>query len=379
MPRPAKLPEWASSLANVLEPSAGKKAAGWLNGEQPPAGYFNWIASTVYSWLLWLGGIREMQEISALLNTVRVATGGTGIFNAFAISDSGIIVGVGAAGKVYNSQSQGLTWNASSVGSSYVGDFFDVIWTGTAFIAVGAAGEIQRSTNGTSFSRITNAPAVNLTGIARTASGAIIVIGATGKAYKSTDDGLTFPTTLTNINGGTYTSYSAGAQLVESGGVFVACGNTGSLTTNVQRSTGGDFAAVNLSTVLAAGTFVAEVFVRPGGGFYARATDAASTQQILLQSSDGLTWTVVSTVSPTASDYRLVASSAIVALLPTVATNPVAYVSVDGGATWRTQMVRAIVTPVRMQLLEANNTRVFVSGNATAGLVLLSQFLSAPI
>lgn len=33
---------WASSGSNILAPSAGKQAQGWVPGEQPPAGFFNW-------------------------------------------------------------------------------------------------------------------------------------------------------------------------------------------------------------------------------------------------------------------------------------------------------------------------------------------------
>lgn len=52
--KPASLPEWASSLANVLEPPEAKKDEGWLFQEIPPSQFENWRANTVYTWFQWL-------------------------------------------------------------------------------------------------------------------------------------------------------------------------------------------------------------------------------------------------------------------------------------------------------------------------------------
>lgn len=58
MPKPAKLPEWATSDVqdpltgqwNVVEPPPEKKSVGWLR-EVPPRQYFNWLARTTFDWL----------------------------------------------------------------------------------------------------------------------------------------------------------------------------------------------------------------------------------------------------------------------------------------------------------------------------------------
>lgn len=47
---PSKLPEWATGAADVVEPSAGKKGTGWVNGERPPPEYFNWWQELVHDW-----------------------------------------------------------------------------------------------------------------------------------------------------------------------------------------------------------------------------------------------------------------------------------------------------------------------------------------
>lgn len=52
--RPNAVPEWATDPgADVVEPPAGKKAQGWVQGEKPPAGYFNWLFRLLTGWVAW--------------------------------------------------------------------------------------------------------------------------------------------------------------------------------------------------------------------------------------------------------------------------------------------------------------------------------------
>jgi len=51
MPAPPKLPSWATGAASILEPSDGKKAQGWVPGEQPPASFFNYWQNLVGQWV----------------------------------------------------------------------------------------------------------------------------------------------------------------------------------------------------------------------------------------------------------------------------------------------------------------------------------------
>ena len=55
--KPTKLPEWASNGTNIIEPSAGKKAAGHLSGEQPIPQYENWRENNVYQWVEYLNDL----------------------------------------------------------------------------------------------------------------------------------------------------------------------------------------------------------------------------------------------------------------------------------------------------------------------------------
>jgi hypothetical protein len=54
MPRPDKLPEWASSgSAAITEPVTQKKQLGWII-EPIPHQWMNWLFNTIYLWLAWL-------------------------------------------------------------------------------------------------------------------------------------------------------------------------------------------------------------------------------------------------------------------------------------------------------------------------------------
>ena len=54
MPKPIKLPEWASDETQVVEPNGSKKSTGWTQGERPPAETFNWYQWLVYKWVEFL-------------------------------------------------------------------------------------------------------------------------------------------------------------------------------------------------------------------------------------------------------------------------------------------------------------------------------------
>ena len=52
MTRPADYPDWATGAsANIVEPVAGKKAAGFNPSERPPAEYLNWWMKLVNDWI----------------------------------------------------------------------------------------------------------------------------------------------------------------------------------------------------------------------------------------------------------------------------------------------------------------------------------------
>lgn len=76
MPRPVKLPEWATDGLNITEPTSGKKAEGWLSGEKPAAQYFNWWKELVFRWIEWLDALTELLKTQK--TTLSVAAGKAG-------------------------------------------------------------------------------------------------------------------------------------------------------------------------------------------------------------------------------------------------------------------------------------------------------------
>lgn len=66
MPAPPKLPTWATGAASILEPSDGKKAQGWVPGEQPPAAFFNYWQNLVGQWITDLSSRMSAMEASVM-------------------------------------------------------------------------------------------------------------------------------------------------------------------------------------------------------------------------------------------------------------------------------------------------------------------------
>lgn len=55
MSRPDQLPTWATAGgADIDEPTDGQKETGWVNGQVPTAGWWNWWANLVYTWLVYI-------------------------------------------------------------------------------------------------------------------------------------------------------------------------------------------------------------------------------------------------------------------------------------------------------------------------------------
>lgn len=180
MARPTQLPEWASSGTNVVEPSGGKKVSGWLVNERPAAQHQNWWQRRVYDWIQYLDGIvpdgalplksdeLARAEQGAILASSLVDTGTGKQYNAYAVGSSLRIVGVGEDGTIVRSDDWGHTWTPATPGSSYAGDFKDVIWVQSLglFLACGETGEIQSSPDGATWTRRNTGGGITFTALA---------------------------------------------------------------------------------------------------------------------------------------------------------------------------------------------------------------------
>jgi hypothetical protein len=65
-------------VGTQVEPSAGKKAAGWVGNEKPPAEYFNWLFGQVDLWIKYLADFHDNNVIPAGVYEGFEVTFGTG-------------------------------------------------------------------------------------------------------------------------------------------------------------------------------------------------------------------------------------------------------------------------------------------------------------
>ncbi len=49
-PKPPRLPEWATTTLEILEPSSGEKGTGWPRAFRVPADWWNWLNNLQYKW-----------------------------------------------------------------------------------------------------------------------------------------------------------------------------------------------------------------------------------------------------------------------------------------------------------------------------------------
>lgn len=72
---PERLPTWATDGGSEInDPGPTKQAAGWINGEAPPAGMWNWQQNLVGQWVDYLSTISRPSLQTALQNLKRTAT-----------------------------------------------------------------------------------------------------------------------------------------------------------------------------------------------------------------------------------------------------------------------------------------------------------------
>lgn len=65
MAKPSLKPEWATGVADIVEPSGVKKGVGWII-EKPPFQFFNWLFNLIYLWIVWFDqGYRGVQLVTA--------------------------------------------------------------------------------------------------------------------------------------------------------------------------------------------------------------------------------------------------------------------------------------------------------------------------
>jgi hypothetical protein len=148
--RPTQVPKWATAGTNVLEPSSGRKIAGWLPGMAPAAEFFNWWMNLVGHWSDWLGQESYNHRAIALATPFVTASilSGSHNWHDGAVCDAGAsigrvqprywVVGDDGAGNTAMafSDSAGAAW-ANETGSAQTGSLTRCAAHGTLCMAVG--------------------------------------------------------------------------------------------------------------------------------------------------------------------------------------------------------------------------------------------------
>jgi hypothetical protein len=187
-----KLDQWATTppagYPGTIPPPPGKRAAGFANGEEPPAGYFNhaWDALTdmqnELANLIAGAGMTpvesDLTQVSTAIERIssrRAELSGitqwvdlrvTGAANTTRSIDAGAeaVVAVGGSPTmIHTLTNTAFAWVTPSAAASYAGQFNDVHWSQfLRFIAVGTVGEIQTSLDGLAWLRAaTGGPDLN--------------------------------------------------------------------------------------------------------------------------------------------------------------------------------------------------------------------------
>lgn len=89
--KPSSLPLWATTGADVAEPTTGRKQLGWVHGESPTAQEMNWLDNLIYQWLLYLsdGALSGNHSVAGTFSTTGAATLGAAVTATGTITANG--------------------------------------------------------------------------------------------------------------------------------------------------------------------------------------------------------------------------------------------------------------------------------------------------
>lgn len=77
MAKPITKPSWMTGVSgpNVVEPTGGKKAGGWVTDERPAAEYMNWIMQNMSDWIDYVDSVSDSLEAFNLFYSAVVGVG----------------------------------------------------------------------------------------------------------------------------------------------------------------------------------------------------------------------------------------------------------------------------------------------------------------
>ena len=304
-------------------------------------------------------------------------------------------VAVGDAGTIRTS-TDGSTWTSNIQGSSHT----SVVWSGSQFVAVGQSGQIFTSPNGGTWTSQSSGVPNTLTDIAWSGS-QFVVVGDTG-------------TILTSPTGTTWTSQTSSTlqlltSIVWSGSQFVAVGGSGTILTSPNGSTWTSQTsgtANNLSDIAWSGSqFVVvgesgTILTSPDGITWTPQTSGLthplmgitwSGDQFVAVGFDGSDYnstTILTSDCPWGDNFTLTANRWTMIGLPAAPTNNTVNdlfgATLTGtygdGADW--EVWQRLYSPVRYDLLDLTDPMALGTGywiRSTTGATVSLSAASAPV
>ncbi len=313
--------------------------------------------------------------LHALLNDGSVIDTGTAFaMNGAACNNTGRVIFVGESGAIYSlDEFDPASFVSQTAAGAYAGNFMDIIWTGSLFVATGTNGEVQTSPDGVTWtSRVTSGGVAGTNNVGRIAmNGAGLLVACVAPGTLDT---------ITSTNG---TTWSAGATISNIVATRIACDrNTGvwilaagAANTHIcARSTDGlAWTVLDLSAVFASLDAFSDVAAADAGGFVAYISNNVGVKKIAV-SDDGLAWTVDGALNSTTVNHALSAERGGYALLPLTAPDKGA-VSGDGWTFTARRFAGVRIICSRLVQLNMQGTRCWTTlgKDADAGKMTVSS------
>jgi hypothetical protein len=302
-----KLEQWASDppagYPGAIAPPTGVQEAGFKNGQEPPAAYFNHIFQAVADTqnevkgaITGTGGTLDAADLSQLygalmrlqvksaLTSLKLADDlGAGTLRAIARRPAAFrTIAVGDAGLIASSGGDD-SFDTETPGSSYAGDFLDVLYDSTLalFVACGEDREIQSSAGSGTWTRRHSSAGVPFYAIATDGLGHLVAVGG-GENIWTSSNAIAWAN-RTSAFAGTPDIVGIAYGLVDGVGTFVCVTDQGDIASSVDNGVTWTLRQ-SLGGTVTAGCKVA---YHTSLGFLYHYSDR------IYRSPDGVTWTLL--------------------------------------------------------------------------------------
>lgn len=229
---------------------------------------------------------RQAERIGVSQSTIVSASSGAAGMDAWVDSNGALqrLCVVGGSATISTLIENGYEMEARTPGSSYAGNFTGCVATPSGyFVIVGEDGEIQRSTDGVTFTRRNTAAGQSLTCVASNGASTVVAMGIGSSAWISVDEGDTWSS---------YTQPDSTITLIKfAAGLFVVVEATGKVYTSPTGANGTwtlRFTATGTSP--SSGLGYRALTYSPQLGFAFDVIHNTGPARSVCYSADGITW-----------------------------------------------------------------------------------------